>query len=135
MKRFIDTAPLIYFIEGHPIFAEKVAQLISSSIMGGHPMVTSTITILEFSVKPERENKQDVIKKFNEMLSKLDIQIENIDQIIATEAYKLRARYSFLKGMDAIQIATALVTDCKEFITNDIKLKKVKDIKVIIIGE
>lgn len=69
------------------------------------------------------------------MLSKLDIQIENIDQIIATEAYKLRARYSFLKGMDAIQIATALVTDCKEFITNDIKLKEVKDIKVIIIGE
>ena len=135
MKKFIDTAPLIYIIEDHPEFAEKIINLISESLVQGDFFVTSVITILEFGVKPERENRQDVIQKFHELLNKLNTEIEDIDERIATKAYQLRAKYQFLKGMDSIQIATALIKNCEEFITNDKKLKKVEEVLVILIEE
>lgn len=135
MKIFIDPAPPIYILEGHPKFAEKAINLFSESLVQGGSFVTSVITILEFGVKPERESRQDVIQKFHELLNRLNTKIEDIDQEIATKAYQLRAKYQFLKGMDSIQIATALVSNCKEFITNDKKLKKIEEISVILIEE
>jgi len=135
MRKFLDTAPLIYLIEDHPEFAEKVINIISESLIQRDTFVTSVITILEFGVKPEKENRRDIILKFEELLKKLNTSIENVDKEIATKAYQLRAKYQFLKGMDSIQIATALLSDCSEFITNDKKLKKIDEIKVVLIGE
>jgi len=60
--------------------------------------------------------------------------IINIDQEIAIKASQLRAKYSFLKGLDALQIATALVSDCDLFITNDVKLSKINDIHITLIS-
>ena len=35
MKILVDTAPFIYLIENHPIFAEKVKNAITSAIVNG----------------------------------------------------------------------------------------------------
>ncbi len=43
----------------------------------------------------------------------------------AGEAYELRAKYQFLKGMDAFQLAIAINENCDQFVTNDKKLEKV----------
>lgn len=40
MRIFLDTAPLIYIIEGHKDFTEKVIELISDSMIQGHSFVT-----------------------------------------------------------------------------------------------
>ena len=135
MRKFIDTAPLIYIIEDHPEFADTVINIISESLIGGDSFVTSVITIMEFGVKPEKEGKQDIINQFDLFLSQINAKIEEIYLRTATKAYQLRAKYKFLKSMDALQIATALITNCDEFITNDRKLSNIDEISVNIISE
>ena len=54
---------------------------------------------------------------------------------IAEKAGKLRAKYLTLKAFDAIQIATALNVKAKLFITNDKKLRNVKEIHVLVLED
>ncbi|MCB9082495.1 MAG: hypothetical protein H6555_12375 [Lewinellaceae bacterium] len=42
----------------------------------------------------------------------------------------MRAKYQFLKGMDAFQLALSVNEKCGRFITNDRKLKRVTEITV-----
>ena len=135
MKKFIDTAPLIYVIEGHPEFADNVINIISESLAQGDSFATSVITVMEFGVKPEKENRNDIIDKFHEFLNRINIDIEDVDMEIATRAYQLMAKHQFLKSMDALQIATALISNCAEFITNDKKLLKIDEISVKLVVE
>lgn len=79
MKIFIDTAPFIYLIENHPLFAKKVKTLISSAIVNRQEIVTSVVTISEFGVKPNRENQLELIEKFEELLARLNVKILVVD--------------------------------------------------------
>ena len=130
MKIFIDTAPFIYLVENHPVFASKMKTLITDAIINGEEIVTSVVTISEFGVKPTKENRPDIIKKFEELLARLNVEILVVDQPAAKKAYELRAKYQFLKGMDAFQLALSINEKCDRFITNDRKLKRVTEINV-----
>lgn len=130
MKIFVDTAPFIYLIENHPKFVGKVKKAITDAIVNGDELVTIVITFMEFGVKPEKENRQDLITKFEELVERLNIDILTIDKETGRRAYKLRAKYDFLKGMDALQLALSIKEQCSTFITNDKKLKKITEIQV-----
>lgn len=133
MKIFIDTAPFIYLIEDNPIFVEKVKAFFMDVILNQEKLVTSVITIMEFGVMPERLARQETITKFREFLAAMDIDIIPINEKLSIKAYKLRAKYAFLKGMDALQMAVALEENCEKFLTNDDKLKNVTELEVILI--
>ena len=135
MKIFIDTAPFIYLIENHPQFANKLKKAITEAIVNGDSIVTSVVTYMEFGVKPERDNRQDLIRKFDELINKLNIEVLVIDKETSRRAYQLRAKYKFLKGLDAMQIALSINEKCSEFITNDLVLKKISEINVKTIGD
>ena len=133
MKIFIDTAPFIYLLENHPVFAGKMKAFITDSIVNGEELVTSVVTISEFGVKPTKDNRPDLIQNFEQLLPRLNVKILNIDQSAAKKAYELRAKYSFLKGMNAFQLALSINEKCDRFITNDKKLKRVTEINVDIL--
>lgn len=130
MSIFFDTAPFIYLIENHPEFAEKVKSLITNAIIEGEEMVTSVVTIAEFGIKPTRDNRPDLVEKFEDLLSRLNIEVLVIDQAAAKRAYELRAKYQFLKGMDAFQLALSINAKCDRFVTNDKKLKRITETKI-----
>ena len=133
MKIFIDTAPFIYLLENHPVFAGKMKAFITDSIVNGEELVTSVVTISEFGVKPTKDNRPDLIQNFEQLLPRLNVKILDIDQSAAKKAYEFRAKYSFLKGMDAFQLALSINEKCDRFITNDKKLKRVTEINVDIL--
>jgi len=54
---------------------------------------------------------------------------------IAERAGKLRGRYTDIKALDAIQIASAIEVGADAFLTNDKKLKKVEEITVMVLKE
>ena len=132
-KVFIDTAPFIYFIENNKLYADKVEVFISDCIKHEISMITSVISYMEFCVIPERLKKPKVIESFVEILLKLSIPFIEVNLSAAQRASKLRAKYVFLKGLDALQLAIAIENNCDAFFTNDTKLAKVKEIKVIVI--
>lgn len=133
MKIFIDTAPFIYLAEEHPIYAEKTKKFIATAFADQNSLLTSVITLMEFSVKPERDNKTESIAKLRTTWNRLSVQQLIINEQIAQQAATLRAKYPALKGLDALQISAALVHDCQQFLTNDIPLQKIEEIEVILI--
>lgn len=134
-KTFFDTAPFIYLLENHPDFYQKVADFITKSVADKVQFETSVLTFTEFCVKPEQMDRQDLIQDFEMFLQTLDFNLATISLSIAKTAYKLRAKYSFLKGMDSLQVATAMELGCDSFFTNDKKLARVKEISVVVVSE
>lgn len=65
----------------------------------------------------------------------MDIEIKSIDKTIAEKAAQIRAEYKFFKTMDALQLATACLSECDLFLTNDKQLKQFKEINCITVVE
>jgi len=105
---FVDTSIFINFIEGHEIFGSKANNFLKHCLTNQIEMKTSAISYMEFCVMPYQKNRFDVIDSFKELLIDLDMSIYSINLKIADLAAKLRGKYKFLKGMDALQIATAI---------------------------
>jgi predicted nucleic acid-binding protein len=131
----LDTAPIIYFVEGNPDFfpaCEAVFQLIAG---GGLTAVTSHLTLTETLPLPIR-NADIVLENAYRslLLSSVGIETFPIDEPVAARAAGLRARYG-LRTPDALQIATAIEHGCQAFLTGDRKLRQVSDISVVVIGD
>jgi predicted nucleic acid-binding protein len=58
-----------------------------------------------------------------------------ISEGIAEAAGKLRGRYPVLKTVDALQIAAALETGSEVFLTNDMKLRQIRALKVMVLKD
>lgn len=132
---FIDTAPFIYFIEKnsryHQIVKPVISLIDSSQAMG----VTSTITLLEVLVQPIREGKRKIAEQYKAiLLDSAGLTTLEITHQISERAAHLRAKHS-LRTPDALQLAAALVANADYFLTNDITLKKAKEIKVLILDD
>lgn len=52
---FIDTSPLIYYLDGVEPYATKVEQFLLAKLDENRPLYTSTITDAEYLVHPYRD--------------------------------------------------------------------------------
>jgi predicted nucleic acid-binding protein len=134
---FVDTAPVIYFVENNPRYADIVRVVFDSLDLGNGVLVgvTSPITLAECLVLPYRTQQPQVVEAFTELLANSDsIRFVTLDGQIANRAADLRARYG-LSLPDAFQIAVAILSGCDAFLTNDISLRQVVEINVILLDE
>ena len=130
---FIDTAPFIYLVENNLKYAGKVEQYISECFYADTDIITSVISYMEFCLVPIREKKPEVIKSFEQLLLRFNVPLEEINLSIAQRAARLRAKYIFLRGLDALQLSAAIENGCKEFLTNDFNLAPISEIKIVIV--
>ncbi|AYL97445.1 type II toxin-antitoxin system VapC family toxin [Mucilaginibacter celer] len=128
---FLDTAPLIYFIEGHSTYQDKLLECFSANDNGEFIFITSSITLLEVLVKPMKEKKSKLVSQYKNILLNADgIQIFEISNEIAEKAAQLRSQYS-LRTPDALQIAIALIHGADYFFTNDHRLSTITEIDIV----
>lgn len=57
-----------------------------------------------------------------------------IDADVAETAARLRTSYG-LRTPDALQISAALTTGCQAFLTNDKKLRRVTELRILVVDE
>jgi len=132
-KIFLDTAPLIYFMEAESAFMSLLSDLFSPS--NNCRFITSVITLSEVLVMPLREGKIQLAEQYKEILTMSEnIHILDINIDIAGEAATIRANYS-IKTPDAMQLATAKYGIVDYFLTNDLRLKSFKDLNVITLSD
>ncbi|MDR3181234.1 MAG: PIN domain-containing protein [Prevotellaceae bacterium] len=132
---FIDTAPLIYYIEENPIYLKPLRHLFLAYEEYGYLFMSSVITLIEVLVLPLRYKKNELAQRYETILTNSKaIKLIAIDDEIAKIAARLRAEYS-LKTPDAIQLATAIAYSADTFLTNDKRLKTIKEINVITLDE
>ena len=137
-KVFLDTAPLIYFIEkdsNNPQYFDNMKQFFEEGYRENKEFLTSVITMAEYFVFPYRNQKMSYIDNFHRLVDTLDMEIAEVDQEIAKKAAQIRAQYKSFKAMDALQLATACVTECDLFLTNDKQLKQFAEIKCVTVDD
>lgn len=119
---FIDTAPLIYFIEDKNLYRKILTEFMAHVEAGDVILVSSTLTLMEVLVQPLRMNRHDIVKGYEEIMTRSQsLQLVEFDIFGARKAAEIRAKYNF-KTPDAIQIAIALLSKADIFLTNDKKL-------------
>ncbi|MFZ5818791.1 MAG: type II toxin-antitoxin system VapC family toxin [Chloroflexota bacterium] len=134
-RLFLDTAPVIYFVEKNPAYLEKSQAIFTRLDERKITAVVSPITLSECLVLPYRLNNAEIAQIFTDlMVNSESVLFYPIDESTADKAAYLRARYN-LTLTDAIQFAVALQTNCDAFLTNDVQLKRVEEILVIVLAE
>jgi predicted nucleic acid-binding protein len=131
----IDTAPLIYFVEGHATFLELMRVVIQRIDAGQITGYSSVVTLTEVLTQPLRQGNPTLEVEYRTLLlNSRNFILLAITAEIAELAAELRARHN-LRTPDALQIAAALYSGCQAFLTNDQELARVSDLRIIVLGE
>lgn len=102
-----------------------------SSLIG----VTSVITLVEVLVQPLRHHAVDLQRQYRDLLRhSRNMQVVPIDPAVAEQAADLRSRHN-LRTPDALQVAAALAAGCDAFLTNDLTLKRIVELPVLVLDE
>ncbi len=128
----LDTSIFIYHLEAHPIYLPLTQIVLSGVEAGKWTGITSTITLMEISVRPYQLGRQDIARKYEALLVNFpSLIVADIDREVARWAAKLRTRYN-IRPADALQVAACLVHYGRVFVTNDRRLALLKPVVDVI---
>ena len=97
--------------------------------------VTSVVSLTEVLIHPLRHNDVALENRYLDLLLHTrNVQTLPLDTATCTSAARLRARYN-LRTPDALQIASAIEAGCDAFLTNDLDLKRVQEISILVLSE
>jgi predicted nucleic acid-binding protein len=128
-KVFVDTAPIIYLFEKNPYHFDRVSYILADYIIANKILVTSVLSVSEVGIKPIKINKPEIFQRFDRTMKSL-FHVDPITWEVANLSAKLRAKYGSLKAADSLQLASSIHQRCEVFVTNDRKLKQIKEIPI-----
>lgn len=124
----VDSAPIIYVLEGHPELAARFQPLFDRHAKGEVAFAVTTITIAEVLAGPLNAGDEAFVKRYRAVLESW--QVIELSADIAESAARLRASLK-LKLPDAIQAASAISINADALVTHDRDFSKVKALKVM----
>ena len=130
-----DTAPLIYLIEAHPTYRPIMRDVVLR-ISAGHLLgVTSVVSLGEVLVQPFARRDLRLQQRYRDLLlNSIGFRTLPVDAAMAERAAELRARYG-MRLPDALQLAAAIGEQCEAFLTNDRRLARVTDLRVLVLDD
>jgi predicted nucleic acid-binding protein len=131
----VDTAPLIYFIERHPVYLSFVRPFFEAVERGDIQVVTLALTLTEVLVHPYKYGNQDLAYRYSSiLLNSRNLTTIPVSAYIAAEAARIRAAYRF-KTPDSIQVATAQVAGAAAFLSNDGRLGPIPGLRLVFLDD
>lgn len=132
---FLDTAPVIYFVERNPEYFARVEPFFQRLEAGDFVAVTSPITLSECLMHPIRDGAVELREAFEAAITfGCNTSFVVVDAAVSRRAAELRVQYGF-RLPDALQLATAMVAGCDAFLTNDLRLRQVTGLDVLVVKE
>jgi predicted nucleic acid-binding protein len=129
----LDTAPLIYFVEEHPLYLPLVDPFFEAMARGDVHVVTSTVTLTEVLVHPYQQGNRLLASQYSDiLLHAKNLKTVPVSAEIASEAARFRSNYA-LKTPDAIQLATAQLAGAFTLLTNDGDLPALPGLRLIVL--
>jgi len=127
----IDSSVFIYKFEQNKQFESLCSVIFDKLSENKITLIASVISVAKILARPFELADQPVIHLYETVFSQLpNFKLVSLDYDLTREAAKLRADYNILLP-DALQIAACLKYKAEIFVTNNKKLKKVKDIKIV----
>ena len=131
----LDTPPFIYLIERNPAYLELVREVFRRITAGQLVAHSSVITLTEVQTQPYRVGNDALVRRYRRfLLRSRNFSLDAITVDSAEQAASLRARYG-LRTPDALQISVALSAGCSAFLTNDLRLQRVTELRVLALDE
>ena len=130
---YLDSAPVIYYLDDIAPYNDIVQREIIDKVDWQSHFVSSTILNTEYLVYPLRNEMHEKVAAFEEFKAMLALEMPAVTDAVSNYAARLRAKYRGLKGMDALHIATAVLSQCDVFVTNDKQLSQVSEIPVLLL--
>ena len=131
----LDTNLFIYVFEQSPEFGEKAKAILEQVENGAYSAAASVVSITEILVKPIREGNSNLEKQYKLLFTHFpNLNIVSVDKSVAERAAYLRGTYG-LKTADALIVASAIAAGAELFITNDLRLEQVKEIKCVSLSQ
>ena len=97
--------------------------------------ITSVVTLAEALTRPLALNDATLQQAYRDLLLRnSQIRTLAIDEATAERAAILRARYG-IRTPDAFQFAVAVKEGCQAFLTNDLKLRRMIELQVVVLDE
>jgi predicted nucleic acid-binding protein len=128
---FVDTAPLIYHLEGHATLSAPFSKLFARVAAGEVAAVVSTVTLAELVTGPLAHGDEVLATRYQHMLSDTPgWTLRNIDAEIAVLAARYRLRYK-LRLPDALQLSTAVTSGAAALVTHDDDFGSAKEIPIL----
>jgi predicted nucleic acid-binding protein len=124
----VDSAPIIYTLEGNARFAKRFAGLFERHAIGEVVLAITTVSIAEVLTGPLRVGEEALAKRYRAVLEAWKVVDLTCD--IAESAARLRGKYG-LKLPDAIQVASALAINADALVTHDRDFARVRGLRVL----
>lgn len=129
----LDTSVFIYHLEAHPRYLPLTMILLAGVQAGQWRAVTSTVTLMELTVRPWQLGRAAVAREYEALLVHFPhLTVADVTRDVARRAAQLRAIYS-LRPADALQVATALVHGATVFVTNDRSLARLSPVLDVVL--
>ncbi len=131
MKLYLDSVVVIYLVEQHPTFGPQAVATVNRLIPTA--LVGTELTRMECLIIPRRMKDVGRETDFDRFFSQKYLPFVPIGGAEFHLATDLRAKYLKLKTPDALHLAAAIISGCDAFVTNDVQLKAVTEIRVELI--
>ena len=124
----LDTSIFIYFLENNSRYGPLAQITINGIEKGKWQGVTSTITLMEITVRPWQLGNESAAREYEAVLVHFpNLSVVDVDRNVARLAAQLRAKYN-VSPPDALQVAASLNFGAKAFLTNDKRLSKLQEL-------
>ena len=129
----LDTNIFLFLLEENKHFIDQAEQILSAVRDGKLRGIFSSIGLIELLTGPKKRRRNDLAVRYREVINNFPhLSVGGINENIVELASNLRAHHS-LRTPDAIHIATAIDFGAQSFITSDRRLKRVKEINIVLI--
>ncbi|MEW6351093.1 MAG: type II toxin-antitoxin system VapC family toxin [Thermodesulfobacteriota bacterium] len=134
-RLFLDSAPVIYFVEQHPDYHSLLLPIFARFETGDLIAVTSPITLAECLVLPLKAGNAVVTEAFLELLGGAYPGVfVALERQTARLAAEIRSKYRVTLS-DAFQVASALEARCQALLTNDKALTRITELRVLVVED
>jgi predicted nucleic acid-binding protein len=100
----LDTNIFIYHLEAHPRYQPLTQELLAGIQAGRQTAITSTVTVMELTVRPWQLGRPAVAREYEALLAHFPhLTLADVTRDVARRAAQLRARYR-LRPADALQM-------------------------------
>jgi predicted nucleic acid-binding protein len=124
----IDSAPIIYVLEGHQRLGPRFKPLFEAHAAGRLHFAITTIAIAEVLTGPLQTGDEALTRRYRAILESW--QIVDLDRDIAESAARLLAKLR-LRFADAVQAASALAINAAALVTHDRDFSRVRALRIV----
>lgn len=131
----LDTVVLVYAFERHPVYGVSARAVLDALETGACQGCVSSLALGEVLVGVHKAGDAELALRYRNVLTRfpgltlIDAGVEVMEQMA-----RLRARYG-LSTPDAIHLGTALVWGARAFVTNDLRLRQVQEIDIVLLSD